>query len=148
MANDSEQVEGGRPVAITATTNGNGSQEPSPILQVTSNIPSIKITKVCYVFVIIPYLCGDVTSRYSPLSGNSEKLWCWNWSSGKKKRWPKLVTESRIHRCEKYCKLRRRMNSSSSIDQIPSLITYSFMEFWFAFTGHLQKKINQFVWIV
>jgi hypothetical protein len=53
MANESEQVEGGEPVAsaktpvISATTiNGNGSQEPSPTLQAPSIIPSIKITKV------------------------------------------------------------------------------------------------------
>jgi hypothetical protein len=55
MANESEQVEGGEPVATAktllttttaATINGNGSQEPSPTLQVPSIIPSIKITKV------------------------------------------------------------------------------------------------------
>ncbi|XP_046439964.1 ankyrin-2-like isoform X4 [Daphnia pulex] len=54
MANESEQVEGGEPVATAktllttttaATINGNGSQEPSPTLQVPSIIPSIKITK-------------------------------------------------------------------------------------------------------
>ncbi|KAK4015122.1 hypothetical protein OUZ56_030112 [Daphnia magna] len=50
MANDSEQVEDGRPVAIksSATTNGNGSQEPSPTLQVPSIIPSIKVIKVVF----------------------------------------------------------------------------------------------------
>ena len=53
MANESEQQHGGEPVIMSAITNGNHSQEPSPSLQAPSIIPSIKITKVCFRWLLL-----------------------------------------------------------------------------------------------
>lgn len=92
MANDSEQVEDGRPVAIksSATTNGNGSQEPSPTLQVPSIIPSIKVIKVSIYVWLSFFTClvfggRDVTLLFTSSVQQQRKIMrmCWKLSQ-----WP------------------------------------------------------------